>query len=198
MLILGDKLLKEKTITQEQLDHGLERQRHQGGRLGRNLVELGFITEQDIKRLFEKHPPTPKSIEDTGLELSFITDLVAKQLLFMGEFKLSDVVDKVKLPISLVNRVLEVLRREKLVEVKGATTYSTDTYTFKITEQGQRRGSELLDLCRYAGPAPVTVEDYRNMIEMQTVSGSSAAAAFRCRSRRSNCSRSRHFRRWSP
>lgn len=169
MIVLGEKLLKEKTITQEQLDQGLERQRRQGGRLGRNLVELGYINEQDIKRLFEKHPPVPKSIEDSGLELSFITDLVSKHILFMGEFKLADVVDRVKLPISLINRVLEVLRREKLVEVKGATTYSTDTYTFKITEQGQRRSSELLDLCRYAGPAPVSLEDYQNMIEMQTI-----------------------------
>lgn len=169
MIILGEKLLKEKTITQEQLDQGQERQRRHGGRLGRNLVELGFITEQDIKRLFEKDPSAPKSIEDSGLELSFITDLVSKHILFMGEFKLADVVDKVKLPISLVNRVLEVLRREKLVEVKGATTYSTETYTFKITEQGQRRSSELLDLCRYAGPAPVSLEDYQNMIEMQTI-----------------------------
>lgn len=169
MIILGEKLLKEKTITQEQLDKGLERQRLQGGRLGRNLVELGYITERDIKRHFEKHPPVPKSIEDSGLELSFITDLVTKHILFMGEFKLADVVDKVKLPISLINRVLEVLRREKLVEVKGATTYSTDTYTFKITDQGQRRSSELLDLCRYAGPAPVSLEDYQNMIEMQTI-----------------------------
>jgi predicted ATPase with chaperone activity len=87
----------------------------------------------------------------------------------MGEFKLADVVDRVKLPISLVNKVLEVLRREKIVEVKGAATYATDTYTFKITEQGQKRSSELSDLCRYAGPAPVSLEDYQNMIEAQTI-----------------------------
>lgn len=169
MNILGEKLLNEKIITQEQLGQGLERQRRNGGRLGRNLVELGYINEQDIKRLFEKDPPVPKSIEDSGLDLSFITDLVSKHILFMGEFRLADVVDKVKLPISLINRVLEVLRREKLVEVKGAVTYSTDSYTFKITEQGQRRSSELLDLCRYAGPAPVSLEDYQSMIEMQTI-----------------------------
>jgi len=168
MIILGAKLLKEKIITQAQLDEGLERQRRHGGRLGRNLVALGHVKEQDIKRLFEKHPPVPKSIDDTGLDLSFITDLVTKHILFMGEFRLADVVDRVKLPISLVNRVLEVLKREKIVEVKGATSYATDTYTFKITEQGQKRSSELMDLCRYAGPAPVSLEDYQNMVELQT------------------------------
>ena len=169
MLILGEKLLKEGIITRTQLDEALERQSRHGGRLGRNLVALGYVDEMDIKRYFEKHPPVPKSIEDTGLDLSFITDLVTKQIVFMGEFKLADVVDRVKLPISLVNRVLEVLKREKMVEVKGATTYAMDTYTFKITDQGQRRSAELMDLCRYAGPAPVSLEDYQNMVELQTV-----------------------------
>ena len=156
MIIHGKKLLDENIISQKQLDEALDRQRSHGGRLGRHLVALGHIKEQDLKRLTEKHPPVPKSIEDTGLELSFITDLVMKHILFMGEFKLADVVDRVKLPISLINRVLEVLKREKIVEVKGATSYATDTYTFKITEQGQKRSSELMDLCRYAGPAPVS------------------------------------------
>jgi len=169
VIILGEKLLKENKITQTQLDEALERQRRYGGRLGRNLVALGYIEEQDIKRLFEKHPSVPKSIEDTGLDLSFINDLITKQIVFMGEFKLADVVDRVKLPIPLVNKVMEVLRREKIVEVKGATTYSSDSYTFKITELGQKRGADLMDICRYAGPAPVALEDYQNMVEYQTI-----------------------------
>lgn len=169
MLILGEKLVKENIITRAQLDEGLERQRRDGGRLGRNLMALGYVTEQDIKKLYQKHPPPPKSIEDSGLGLSFVTDLVTKHILFMGEFRMADVVDMVKLPISLVSTVIELLKREKLIEIKGATSYASTTYNFKITELGQKRSSELLDLCRYTGPAPVSLEDYRNMVELQTV-----------------------------
>ena len=169
MLVLGEKLLKENIINQTQLDEGLERQRRHGGRLGRNLVALGYLTESDIKRLYQKNPPPPGCVEDTGLELSYIADLVMKHIVFMGEFKMADVVDKVKLPMVIVNRVMEELKKEKLVEIKGATSYVSATYTFKITELGQKRSSDLMDLCRYAGPAPVSLEDYQDMVELQTI-----------------------------
>jgi hypothetical protein len=42
------------------------------------------------------------------------------------------------------------------VEVKGGAGYATVTYTFKITDTGKNRSSELFELCRYVGPAPVS------------------------------------------
>ncbi|WP_224982595.1 ATP-binding protein [Geomonas agri] len=169
MFILGEKLVKEHIITQAQLDEALDRQRRLGGRLGHNLVALGHVTEQDIKKQYQRNPPPPKCVEDTGLDLSFITDLVLKHIVFMGEFRMGDVVDRIKLPMTIVNRALEVLKREKFVEIKGATSYASATYTFKVTESGQKRSLELMDLCRYAGPAPVTLDEYQTMVELQTV-----------------------------
>jgi len=64
---------------------------------------------------------------------------------------------------------MEILRRDKFVEVKGGTGYAAVTYTFKISEQGKNRAAELLDLCRYVGPAPVSLQDYRIMLGIQTI-----------------------------
>lgn len=169
MLVLGEKLVQENVINQAQLAEGLERQRRHGGRLGPNLIALGYVTEQDIKKIYQKHPSPPRSVEDTGLGFSYIVDLVTKHILFMGEFKMADVVDRVKLPLAVVSPVLELLKRERMVEVKGATSYAATSYTFKVTEMGQKRSSELMDLCRYAGPAPVSLEEYRNMVELQSI-----------------------------
>ena len=166
---IGKKLLQEGIITEEQLDEALSRQHGEGGRFGDNLVALGFITESDLGKYFRKYPASPISLESTGLSLSFIEDLVMKHILFMGEFKIADVADRVKLPISVVAKALDILKRERLVEVKGGAGYAAVTYTFKITEPGKIRSSELLDLCRYAGPAPVTLDAYRTMVEHQTV-----------------------------
>lgn len=169
MLILGEKLVRENVITQSQLQEALERQRKLGGRLGPNLITLGYATEHDIKMQYQRNPPPPKSVEDTGLNLSFVADLVMKQIVFMGEFRMGDVVDRIKLPFGVVNEALEVLKREKFVEIKGATNYASSSYTFKVTELGQKRSLELMELCRYVGPAPVTLEDYQAMVELQTV-----------------------------
>jgi predicted ATPase with chaperone activity len=166
---LGQKLLKERVVTDEQLTNALERQGILGGRLGDNLVALGYTTHEQLTVFFKRHPEPPKNAEEAGLEPSFIADLVLKHILFSGEFTLGDVSESVKLPIAVVDGAIEILRREKLVEVKGASDFARVTYKFTLTQQGRRRASELLEMCQYVGPAPVPLEDYIEMVEFQTV-----------------------------
>lgn len=166
---LGQRLLEEKIITEKQLAKALERNRLHGGRLGQNLMALGFVMKEELDTFFRKKPAAPKSMEETGLELSIIEDLIMKHILFMGEFKQADIVDKIKLPVSVVDTVLETLRREELVEVKGGTGYAAVTYTWKITERGKRRAQDLFDICRYIGPAPVSLDSYRKMVSSQSI-----------------------------
>ncbi len=45
---LGEILLKQKLITREQLQQAIDYQMSRGGRLGRALVELGFVTDDDV------------------------------------------------------------------------------------------------------------------------------------------------------
>ena len=45
---LGEILLKESLITQDQLEKALEFQRSNGGKLGSCLTKMGFITDDDI------------------------------------------------------------------------------------------------------------------------------------------------------
>ncbi len=166
---IGKRLLESGIINEKDLNHALERQQKHGGRIGQNLLALGCIDEDTLEKFFRINPPVPNTVEETGLSLSFIADLVMKHLLSLGEFKLADVAESVKLPISVVDSAIESLRRDKLVEVKGGTGYATVTYTFKITDPGIRRGNELMELCRYAGPAPVTLDAYTNMVNLQTI-----------------------------
>ena len=166
---IGQKLLKEKVITEEQLEKAIERQRLHGGRIGHNLVALGFIKPEELNQFFQRYPAAPKTIEETGLDLSFIADLILKHILFMGEFKLGDITECIKLSIARVDPALEMLRREKFVEVKGGREYAKTTFIFNITGQGKNRAKELLDMCQYVGPAPVPLDQYKNMIELQTI-----------------------------
>src|SRR5215510_10638142 len=45
---LGDLLLKQKLITQDQLDNALKLQREEGGKIGEALVRVGAVSEGDI------------------------------------------------------------------------------------------------------------------------------------------------------
>ena len=167
--LMGSKLLAAKLITEEQLMQALARQKTRGGRLGENLVELGFLALEAFNRFLRKHPEVPNTVKETGLELPFLIDLVLKHILSMGEFVLADVSSSVKLPVSVVDEVVEHLQKEKLVEVKGATQFVRSAYRFTISGQGHKRAAELLDMCRYTGPAPVPLEEYRKMVLYQTI-----------------------------
>jgi type IV pilus assembly protein PilB len=56
---IGDLLLRERLITQEQLDRALREAREHGTRLGYNLIKLGFIKETDLTRMLGRQYRIP-------------------------------------------------------------------------------------------------------------------------------------------
>jgi len=166
---LNSEFIEQYAVTEKQLKKALERQRLHGGRLGHNLLALGYITSAELDSFSKRTPPAPKSVEETGLELPFIADLIIKHILHMGEFKLSDLEDSIKLPAGVLDPAIELLRREKLIEVKGAAEYFKSSYLFSINENGKAKATELLEACQYSGPAPVPLESYRKVVELQTI-----------------------------
>jgi type IV pilus assembly protein PilB len=72
---LGEILLKHSLITKDQLEKALEHQKANGGKLGTNLVKLGFVTEEDITRCLSKQFGVPSvnlsffEIDSSVLEL---------------------------------------------------------------------------------------------------------------------------------
>src|SRR5512147_157679 len=56
---LGDMLVKATLITREQLDKALQTQQSGGGRIGTNLVKLGFISEDDITSFLSRQYGVP-------------------------------------------------------------------------------------------------------------------------------------------
>jgi type IV pilus assembly protein PilB len=56
---IGELLLKEKRISAEQLQEALNYQRTTGGKLGANLVKLGFVKDEEITALLSKQYGVP-------------------------------------------------------------------------------------------------------------------------------------------
>lgn len=166
---IGNRLIREKLVTEEQIQKALARQKLHGGRLGTNLMALGFISRQILDAFFKKSPPSPQSVKETGLDLELITELVLKINFFMGTFTLSEVARRIRLPIPIVDKAVEVLREEKFLEVKGGTDYARTSYKFSITTAGRERARDCMDRSRYAGPAPVSLDDYKTMVDTQSV-----------------------------
>src|SRR6266576_1346203 len=56
---IGELLLKEKLITPEQLSQALSQQKANGGKLGYNLVKMGFVKDEQITTLLSKQYGVP-------------------------------------------------------------------------------------------------------------------------------------------
>ena len=56
---IGELLLKEKRITPEQLQQALNHQKANGGKLGHNLVRLGFVKDEEITALLSRQYGVP-------------------------------------------------------------------------------------------------------------------------------------------
>src|SRR3989441_2014107 len=56
---IGELLLKEKRITPDQLQQALTHQKANGGKLGYNLVKMGFVKDEEITALLSKQYGVP-------------------------------------------------------------------------------------------------------------------------------------------
>jgi type IV pilus assembly protein PilB len=65
---IGELLLKEKRISAEQLQQALNHQKSNGGKLGYNLVQMGFVKDEEITALLSKQYGVP-SINLTQFEI---------------------------------------------------------------------------------------------------------------------------------
>jgi predicted ATPase with chaperone activity len=118
-------------------------------------------------------PPQPTSIAETGLGMGFLTDLVLKVIYFTGNITGQRLEEVTKLPfLNVLDKVLEFLKLEEYVDIIGAQGgFSERAFQYVIAGKGRVKVNEVLDRSQYAGAAPVTLEQYLEVVKRQSVGG---------------------------
>ena len=112
----------------------------------------------------------PSSLEQTGLDLAQIADLVLKFIYFNNQITAQTISDEICLPFyNVVDKALTLLKREELIEVGGSQGFGELAYQYTITPFGVIRVHQVLERTTYVGPAPVTLEHYRSVIKQQAI-----------------------------
>ena len=167
---LGQRVLKKGLISENDLKKALERQRLYGGRIGFNLVALNLISESEQSSFFKFTPDPPNKLEETGIEHGFIADLILRHCLFLKNFAMAHLIKKTKLSAPVIINIINRLRKDGFIEiVKGDTSFDTSQYEYKMTDSGINRALQIVEECRYVGPAPVSLDQYRYAIAIQTI-----------------------------
>jgi hypothetical protein len=115
-------------------------------------------------------PPPITRIEDTGLSPLWLQDLILKVFYYQGYLTGFKLAEEIALPyVGVVDLLLEVLKREKLVEVKTSQAgLGEGAYQWAITGLGIARAREALERSQYAGPAPIPISIYNESQRKQS------------------------------
>jgi hypothetical protein len=104
-------------------------------------------------------PPPPATLEETGLHPDTLAQILLKTLV-AGEASGTSLSEKLRLPYSVLDQLIQHGRVEKLLEVRGTSGAGSAGYRYALTDLGRTRANQFFELSRYVGPAPVPLAQY--------------------------------------
>jgi predicted ATPase with chaperone activity len=110
-----------------------------------------------------------RSIEEIGVRRNLLEDLALKILYLVGEMSLHELARHMGLSLAAVEELFQRLRKDQLCQVTGM---AGSVHRITTTSGGKSRALELLVQNQYAGPAPVSLDDYVSRVRAQSVRGS--------------------------
>ena len=116
-------------------------------------------------------PSPPQTLQESGLSLSQLAELLVKQIYLTGTMTGYDLAGHARLPFSVIDEGLRFLKEEKCLDVSSGEMLGRISYRFQLTELGRQRAKEAFDQSRYVGPAPVPLKQYVEQCRLQTVAG---------------------------
>jgi len=109
-------------------------------------------------------PRQPRTLVELGLSKAFLIDLTLKIIHYSGTPSVAQLNRRLGLGPNIVQHLIGALTEDRLIEVLGQSDLYTGNYRYRLSERGHVRVAEALDRTRYAGPAPVTAEQYSEVI----------------------------------
>ncbi len=117
---------------------------------------------------FKRLAPRPKQLQETGLSMTFVSDLIAKHILDRGTSSLAELARRLMLTGSILETVLEFMRREALIEVRPNRAEHPGLH-YALTDRGRCAALDAMLRNGYVGPAPVPLKHYASVARAQSI-----------------------------
>lgn len=115
--------------------------------------------------------PAPlRRLEDTGLGPVLMRDLMLKTMFRTNSDTVTELAQKIALPLSLTQELVDTLRQQRLVEAMGTLhANSGGEMRFQLTDTGRDRALDALAQSEYYGALPVPLEMYAAQMRQQSI-----------------------------
>jgi hypothetical protein len=128
------------------------------------MTQTTILTRTEIESM---GPPAPEELMETGVAEGFLCDLALKHVGYLPDPTTAAIAERLHLPRTLTEELLQHLYREKLIEVRLQQTVGSTRYA--MLDHGWERLQRVQSVCGYTGPAPVSLDDYTHMMRLQAV-----------------------------
>jgi energy-coupling factor transporter ATP-binding protein EcfA2 len=168
---LGNILVAKGLVTIDNINRAMEHNLEHGGRLGDSIVALGFLTHEQINRVLSDAPQAPSNLADTQIDSIFMLELAMKGMYAENLETASQLADAMKIPTAAVNQLLNEAKERKFVESLAAasTGGSMAEMRLVLTRAGREWAADAIKRGQYFGPAPVSLSDYQERIQLQRI-----------------------------
>jgi hypothetical protein len=127
------------------------------------MPAAGTLTSQPPRP--RTQPVIPDRLDDLGISRSLVTDLILRYLWLHGSATLSMLHSTLKLSFTVLESMFHQLRQQQVLEVKGMLG---NDYSFSLTSSGRALATGRNEVCQYAGPAPVSLAQYDEVVKAQS------------------------------
>jgi hypothetical protein len=156
----------------EELDRAVAEARTRGLdiRTARALGDPPPSDDEAMPRLSNSFTPTaPETIEETGLNRTFLYEHTIRIIYNKGRATGLDLVEEMCLSYNVIDVLLRELRKQELVDIGGQRGYGDVNYEYVLTPRGNQAAQDALMKTMYAGPVPVQLDEWIKSVKAQTV-----------------------------
>src|SRR5579884_2226239 len=112
-------------------------------------------------------PPVPETIEEAGISTALVEQIILKMLFYRGEILGRDLASALGFKFSLIEEIMETMKRQHMVQVKRSLGMGNTSALFALSENGRNSAREFLEVNQYVGPAPVPLFQYSILVRKQ-------------------------------
>jgi energy-coupling factor transporter ATP-binding protein EcfA2 len=146
----------------------LRRQAGNGRRLGDNLVAMGALGQSALDAFLKRIPIEPANIAATGIDEVDLLSLMMRLIYTSRLTTCRQYVDAIRLPYHIVAELVVMAVDRQLLRTLGMRSSENPIdLSYAFTEEGKRWTIDALERSRYAGPAPVTLEEFTYQVSVQ-------------------------------
>jgi hypothetical protein len=115
-------------------------------------------------------PPFPQKLDELGVGEGFLCDLALKTLSLDPDSTTAGIAARMHIGLVIADGLMQKLCGEKLVEKRGVVGLHNHRYA--MLDRGWFTYNQIMPVCSYIGPAPVSLESYTQLITRQVRSRS--------------------------